>query len=115
MSDRSTFRDAERFGATLTDLREKCGRVINRHARLKRLLEMGAPDIVVRNERRMLGVAVDELFSDTEIAGMVSLMGLKVLLERLNHIAGGEPESPVGHIARSSLETRAVSDQIEPR
>ena len=39
-------------------------RVINRNNRLKRLLELGAPDIIVRNEKRMLQEAVDSLIDN---------------------------------------------------
>ena len=39
-------------------------RVINRNNRLNRLLELGAPDIIVRNEKRMLQEAVDSLIDN---------------------------------------------------
>ena len=39
-------------------------RIINRNNRLKRLLELGAPDIIVRNEKRMLQEAVDALIDN---------------------------------------------------
>ena len=39
-------------------------RVINRNNRLKRLLDLGAPDIIVRNEKRMLQEAVDALIDN---------------------------------------------------
>jgi len=39
-------------------------RVINRNNRLKRLLDLGAPDIIVNNEKRMLQEAVDALFDN---------------------------------------------------
>ena len=42
-----------------SDLNDLYRRVINRNNRLKRLLELGAPDIIVRNEKRMLQEAVD--------------------------------------------------------
>src|SRR5690554_917126 len=44
-----------------SDLNDLYRRVINRNNRLKRLLELGAPDIIVRNEKRMLQEAVDAL------------------------------------------------------
>src|SRR4051812_8180000 len=40
------------------------GRVINRNNRLKRLLDLGAPEIIVNNEKRMLQEAVDALFDN---------------------------------------------------
>ena len=39
-------------------------RIINRNNRLRRLLELGAPDIIVRNEKRMLQEAVDALIDN---------------------------------------------------
>ncbi len=44
-----------------SDLNDLYRRVINRNNRLKRLLEMKAPDVIVRNEKRMLQEAVDAL------------------------------------------------------
>ena len=51
-----------RFAAS--DLNDLYRRVINRNNRLKRLLELGAPDIIVRNEKRMLQEAVDALLDN---------------------------------------------------
>jgi DNA-directed RNA polymerase subunit beta' len=51
--------DGDRFATS--DLNDLYRRVINRNNRLKRLLELGAPDIIVRNEKRMLQEAVDAL------------------------------------------------------
>ncbi len=47
-----------------SDLNDLYRRVINRNNRLKRLLEFGAPDIIVRNEKRMLQEAVDALIDN---------------------------------------------------
>lgn len=47
-----------------SDLNELYRRVINRNNRLKRLLELNAPDIIIRNEKRMLQEAVDALFDN---------------------------------------------------
>ena len=98
MSHATMICDADRFGPTLTDLREKSRRVIERHARLKRLFEMRAPDIVVRNEKRMLRAAVDDLFGDAEIAGMVAWIGLKVLLDYFNRVGAAEIELAVAEL-----------------
>ncbi|MBQ6670294.1 MAG: DNA-directed RNA polymerase subunit beta' [Firmicutes bacterium] len=54
--------DGGRFAAS--DLNDLYRRVINRNNRLKRLLELGAPDIIVRNEKRMLQEAVDALIDN---------------------------------------------------
>ena len=51
--------DGGRFATS--DLNDLYRRIINRNNRLKRLLELGAPDIIVRNEKRMLQEAVDAL------------------------------------------------------
>ena len=47
-----------------SDLNDLYRRVINRNNRLKRLLELDAPDIIIRNEKRMLQEAVDVLFDN---------------------------------------------------
>ena len=54
--------DGGRFATS--DLNDLYRRVINRNNRLKRLLELGAPDIIVRNEKRMLQEAVDALIEN---------------------------------------------------
>lgn len=54
--------DGGRFATS--DLNELYRRVINRNNRLKRLLELKAPDIIVRNEKRMLQESVDALFDN---------------------------------------------------
>ena len=51
-----------------SDLNDLYRRVINRNNRLKRLLELNAPDIIVRNEKRMLQEAVDALLDNTRKA-----------------------------------------------
>src|SRR5258708_38470357 len=47
-----------------SDLNDLYGRVINRNNRLKRLLELQAPEIIIRNEKRMLQEAVDSLIDN---------------------------------------------------
>ncbi len=54
--------DGGRFATS--DLNDLYRRVINRNNRLKRLLDLGAPEIIVNNERRMLQEAVDALFDN---------------------------------------------------
>ena len=54
--------DGGRFATS--DLNDLYRRVINRNNRLKRLIELRAPDIIVRNEKRMLQEAVDALFDN---------------------------------------------------
>ena len=54
--------DGGRFATS--DLNDLYRRVINRNNRLKRLLELGAPEIIIRNEKRMLQEAVDDLIDN---------------------------------------------------
>ncbi|TMF60522.1 MAG: DNA-directed RNA polymerase subunit beta', partial [Chloroflexi bacterium] len=54
--------DGGRFATS--DLNDLYRRVINRNNRLKRLLELGAPEIIIRNEKRMLQEAVDALMDN---------------------------------------------------
>ena len=54
--------DGGRFATS--DLNDLYRRVINRNNRLKRLIELSAPDIIIRNEKRMLQEAVDALFDN---------------------------------------------------
>ena len=54
--------DGGRFATS--DLNDLYRRVINRNNRLKRLLDLNAPDIIVRNEKRMLQEAVDALLDN---------------------------------------------------
>jgi len=54
--------DGGRFATS--DINDLYRRIINRNNRLKRLLELGAPDIIVRNEKRMLQEAVDSLIDN---------------------------------------------------
>ena len=54
--------DGGRFATS--DLNDLYRRIINRNNRLRRLLDLGAPDIIVRNEKRMLQEAVDALIDN---------------------------------------------------
>ena len=54
--------DGGRFATS--DLNDLYRRVINRNNRLKRLLDLGAPEIIIRNEKRMLQEAVDSLIDN---------------------------------------------------
>lgn len=67
--------EAGRFATS--DLNDLYRRVINRNSRLKRLLELGAPDIIVRNEKRMLQEAVDALLDNGRRGKGVSGGGTK--------------------------------------
>jgi DNA-directed RNA polymerase subunit beta' len=76
--------DGGRFATS--DLNDLYRRVINRNNRLKRLLELGAPDVIIRNEKRMLQEAVDSLIDNSRRGKAVSSRGrrkLKSLSEML--------------------------------
>ena len=65
--------DGGRFATS--DLNDLYRRVINRNNRLKRLLELGAPDVIVRNEKRMLQEAVDSLIDNSQRGKALSPAG----------------------------------------
>ena len=62
-----------------SDLNDLYRRVINRNNRLKRLMELGAPDVIVRNEKRMLQEAVDSLIDNGRRGRAISRSGNRKL------------------------------------
>ena len=81
--DAATTHGAHHIALTAVGLEEKYRRMIDRRVRLARLVEMRAPEIVIRNERRMLKAAADDLFA-----------GAGVFTNHFNYIAGTSIESP---------------------
>jgi DNA-directed RNA polymerase subunit beta' len=69
--------DGGRFATS--DLNDLYRRVINRNNRLQRLMELGAPDVIVRNEKRMLQEAVDSLIDNGRRGRAVSRSGKRKL------------------------------------
>jgi len=69
--------DGGRFATS--DLNDLYRRVINRNNRLKRLLELGAPDVIVRNEKRMLQESVDSLVDNSQRGKALSRRGRREL------------------------------------
>jgi len=69
--------DGGRFATS--DLNDLYRRVINRNNRLKRLLELGAPDVIVRNEKRMLQEAVDSLIDNSQRGKALTRRGRREL------------------------------------
>ncbi len=69
--------DGGRFATS--DLNDLYRRVINRNNRLKRLLDLGAPDVIIRNEKRMLQEAVDSLIDNSRRGKAVSARGRRKL------------------------------------
>ena len=80
--------DGGRFATS--DLNDLYRRVINRNNRLKRLMELRAPDIIVRNEKRMLQEAVDALFDN----GRCQQASAEVALRHAQGQAGPLPSEP---------------------
>ncbi len=82
--------DGGRFAAS--DLNDLYRRVINRNNRLKRLLELGAPEIITRNEKRMLQEAVDALIDNSARRGSttVSTSGQRRQLKSLADMLKGK-------------------------
>jgi len=69
--------DGGRFATS--DLNDLYRRVINRNNRLKRLVELGAPDVIIRNEKRMLQEAVDSLIDNSQRGKALSRRGRREL------------------------------------
>ncbi len=69
--------DGGRFATS--DLNDLYRRVINRNNRLKRLLELGAPEVIINNEKRMLQEAVDSLIDNSQRGKAVSRRGRRPL------------------------------------
>ena len=90
--DTATTHGAHHIALTAADLEEKYRRVINRRGRLEQLVEMRAPEIVIRNERRMLKAAVDDLF-----------VGAGVFTNYFDYIAGTAIESPAMNATGDAL------------
>jgi len=89
--------DGGRFATS--DLNDLYRRVINRNNRLKRLLDLGAPDIIVRNEKRMLQEAVDALIDNGRRGRPVTGPGsrpLKSLSDMLKGKQGRFRQIPLG-------------------
>ena len=111
--------DGGRFATS--DLNDLYRRVINRNNRLKRLLELGAPEIIIRNEKRMLQEAVDALIDNGRRGRAVSGTGnhkLKSLSRHAQGQAGPLPPEParqarrllrpLGHRGRPGAEAAPV-------
>ncbi len=111
--------DGGRFATS--DLNDLYRRVINRNNRLKRLLDLGAPEIIINNEKRMLQEAVDALFDNGRRGRPVTGPGNRPAQEPLGHAEGQagpvppEPArqarrllGPFGHRGRPDAEAAPV-------
>ena len=93
--------DGGRFATS--DLNDLYRRVINRNNRLKRLLALNAPDIIVRNEKRMLQEAVDALLDNGRRGRAITGANkrpLKSLADMIQGEAGPVPAEPSGQARR---------------
>ena len=89
--------DGGRFATS--DLNDLYRRVINRNNRLKRLIQLNAPDIIVRNEKRMLQEAVDALIDNGRRGRAVTganNRALKIPSRYAEGQAGPLPSEPAG-------------------
>ncbi len=80
--------DGGRFAAS--DLNDLYRRIINRNNRLKRLIAIGAPEVICRNEKRMLQEAVDTLFNNSPRAGRMAFSTDKRKLKSLSDMLKGK-------------------------
>jgi DNA-directed RNA polymerase subunit beta' len=93
--------DGGRFATS--DLNDLYRRVINRNNRLKRLLELKAPDIIVRNEKRMLQEAVDSLLDNGRRGKAMTGANKRPLKSLADMIKGKQrplPPEPAGQARR---------------
>jgi DNA-directed RNA polymerase subunit beta' len=78
--------DGGRFATS--DLNDLYRRVINRNNRLKRLMELKAPSVIIKNEKRMLQEAVDALFDNSKKAKVLKVGGKRALKSLSDMIKG---------------------------
>ena len=107
--------DGGRFATS--DLNDLYRRIINRNNRLKRLLELGAPDIIVRNEKRMLQEAVDALIDNGRRGRPVTGPGnraLKSLSDMLKGKSGRFRQNLLGkHVDYSGRSVIVVGPELK--
>jgi len=80
--------DGGRFATS--DLNDLYRRVLNRNNRLKRLIKQGAPEVICRNEKRMLQESVDALIDNSARRGRVATIGAQRKLRSLSDILRGK-------------------------
>ncbi len=88
-----------------SDLNDLYRRVVDRNNRLRRLIKLRAPEIIVRNERRMLQEAVETLFDHGEIVEIIAHIGISILATYFNYIAETEIHVPLVDLAPASHAT----------
>jgi DNA-directed RNA polymerase subunit beta' len=80
--------DGGRFAAS--DLNDLYRRIINRNNRLKRLIAIGAPEVICRNEKRMLQEAIDTLINNSPRAGRIAFASDQRKLKSLSDMLKGK-------------------------
>ena len=105
--------DGGRFATS--DLNDLYRRVINRNNRLKRLLDLGAPEIIINNEKRMLQEAVDALFDNGRRGRPVTGPGQPPAQVALRHAQGQAGPVPPEPARASGSTTRAVRSSSSAR
>ena len=110
--------DGGRFATS--DLNDLYRRVINRNNRLKRLLDLGAPEIIVNNEKRMLQEAVDALFDNGRRGRAVTGPGQPAAQVAVRHAQGqagplpAEPARQARRLLRPLGDRRRAEPQAAP-
>lgn len=104
--------DGGRFATS--DLNDLYRRVINRNNRLKRLIDLGAPEIIVNNEKRMLQESVDALFDNGRRGRPVTGPGNRPL-KSLSDLLKGKQVDSVRTCSVSASTTRAVRSSSSAR
>ena len=102
--------DGGRFATS--DLNDLYRRVINRNNRLKRLLELGAPEIIVRNEKRMLQESVDALIDNGRRGRPVTGAGNRPLKSELKIYQCGVPKEMAVELFKPFVMKELVSRGI---
>jgi DNA-directed RNA polymerase subunit beta' len=105
--------DGGRFATS--DLNDLYRRVINRNNRLHHLMDIGAPEIIVRNEKRMLQEAVDSLIDNGRRGRAVSVSGnhkLKSLSDMLRGKQGRFRQNLLGRLQRTFRNCSRAGAQV---
>ncbi len=101
--------DGGRFATS--DLNDLYRRVINRNNRLKRLKELNAPEIILRNEKRMLQEAVDVLFDNGRRGRVITGPNKRPLKSLIRHAEGQTGSLPSESSRKTSRLFRPIGDR----
>ena len=98
-----------------SDLNDLYRRVINRNNRLKNLLSLKTPEVIIRNEKRMLQEAVDALFDNGRHGRAVTGAGNRALKSLERHAQGQVAAASARTCSASAWITRAVPSSSSVR